>query len=153
MSATPPSQLPRPLRLWPGVIAALVIVIGIVVVPALAPSFGSYTFFAGIAASVAAVLWWLFFSRAPWLERLGVVAAMAVAVYVVSFFVHRSIENGMMGLMLYRAGSERRRSTCRSNDDEASDIRTCRIICTFDGGDRSTRMARIPRTATGQRDP
>ena len=82
-------------------IAALVIVIGIVVVPALAPSFGSYTFFAGIAASVAAVLWWLFFSRAPWLERLGVVAAMAVAVYVVSFFVHRSIENGMMGLMLY----------------------------------------------------
>jgi outer membrane protein assembly factor BamB len=47
------------------------------------------------------VVWWLFFSRAPWSERLGAIAVMVVAVAATSLVVHPSISNGMMGMMLY----------------------------------------------------
>ena len=47
------------------------------------------------------VIWWLFFSRAPWLERLGAIALMVVAVAATSLFVHESVANGMMGFMLF----------------------------------------------------
>ena len=53
-----------------------------------------------MAGAALIVLWWLFFSRAPWSERLGVVALMAVAVYLSMFIVHPSIRGGMMGMMV-----------------------------------------------------
>ena len=36
-------------------------------------------------------LWWLFFSRAPWSERLGAIVLMVVAVFATQPFVHESI--------------------------------------------------------------
>ena len=45
----------------------------------------------------AIVVWWLFFSRAPWSERLGAVILMAVALFATSRLVHASIAGGMMG--------------------------------------------------------
>ena len=47
------------------------------------------------------ILWWLFFSRAAWSERLGAIVLMVVAVAVTSRLVHESIANGMMGFMLF----------------------------------------------------
>jgi outer membrane protein assembly factor BamB len=82
------------------VIAALIIVAGLYVIPFLMPSISMYGFFASLLASALIAVWWLFFSRAPWIERIGVVVLMVAAVYVTSFLVHRSIENGMMGMML-----------------------------------------------------
>jgi outer membrane protein assembly factor BamB len=49
---------------------------------------------------VAIIVWWLFFSRAPWPDRIGAIVLMAVAVAVTRFVVHKSIANGMMGMML-----------------------------------------------------
>src|SRR5262245_32517721 len=90
----------RPLRLWPGVIAVtlqwllcfslrfipseaiMVIVIGL------------------LACSLAVLVWWLFFSRASWAERLGAIALMVVSVIATKRVVHPSIAGGMMGMML-----------------------------------------------------
>jgi outer membrane protein assembly factor BamB len=45
-------------------------------------------------------VWWLFFSRAPWIERAGAIVLMIVALLATSRLVHKSIANGMMGMML-----------------------------------------------------
>ena len=98
---------PKPLRLWPGVVLALLVVLVRIVVPTLAPgamlfgaSVGMLAVLGGIIGGLAIVVWWLFFSRARWLERLGAIVLMIVAVWATSRLVHPSIANGMMGMML-----------------------------------------------------
>ena len=55
----------------------------------------------GMAGALLIALWWLLFSRAPWLERLGAIAVMAAALFATRFILHPSIAGGMMGFMLY----------------------------------------------------
>jgi outer membrane protein assembly factor BamB len=43
----------------------------------------------------------VFFSRAPWLERIGAIFLMVAAVIVTKLVVHESIAGASMGLMLY----------------------------------------------------
>jgi outer membrane protein assembly factor BamB len=97
----------KPLRLWPGVILAVLVLLFRVVIPTLAPNLmlfgmavGVLAFLGGIFGGFAVLLWWLLFSRAPWAERLGALALMIVAVPMTLRFVHPSIANGMMGMML-----------------------------------------------------
>jgi outer membrane protein assembly factor BamB len=45
-------------------------------------------------------VWWLFFSRAPWSERVGAIVLMVGGVAATSQVVHESIANGMQGMML-----------------------------------------------------
>jgi outer membrane protein assembly factor BamB len=54
----------------------------------------------GVLLAVAIVLWWLLFSRAPWLERLAAVVLMIGGVFVTRLIVHESIRGGHMGMML-----------------------------------------------------
>ncbi len=54
----------------------------------------------GMLSGVATVVWWLFFSRAPWSERLGAIILMIAALFATSRIVHESIAGGMMGMML-----------------------------------------------------
>ncbi len=91
----------KPLRLWPGV--ALVVVQWLLwfVVPVVAPEAGFVGMLGGIAGGLAIVLWWLFFSRAPWSERVGAVLLMVVAVVATKLFVHESIAKVGMGMLLY----------------------------------------------------
>jgi outer membrane protein assembly factor BamB len=84
-----------PLRVWPATVLA-----GLLAIRYLVPLPIVVAFFGALGASLAVLLWWLFFSRAPWLERLGVVALMIASVYGVSFLVDRSIANGFQGYML-----------------------------------------------------
>ena len=89
----------KSLRLWPGVTIAVLVLLVRFVMPLV--SSGTLVESLGTMAGAALiVLWWLFFSRAPWSERLGAVALMAVAVYLSMFIVHPSIRGGMMGMML-----------------------------------------------------
>ena len=69
--------------------------------PIIVPEQAGAAMLAGVVGALAVVIWWLFFSRAPWLERLGAIVLMIVAVAVTSRLVHESIANGMMGFMLY----------------------------------------------------
>jgi outer membrane protein assembly factor BamB len=90
----------QPLRVWPGVIAVALQWLIWYGVPAVAPEAFMVVMIGGLACSLAVLVWWLFFSRAPWAERLGAVALMVVSVVATKRVVHPSIAGGMMGMML-----------------------------------------------------
>jgi outer membrane protein assembly factor BamB len=48
---------------------------------------------------LAVVVWWAFFSRAPWSERLGAIVLMIVALVATSRIIHVSIATGGMGML------------------------------------------------------
>ncbi len=92
--------LRKPLRLWPGVAAVVLQWLLWFVVPIVAPEAAMGAFLGAIVCALAIVAWWLFFSRAPWAERVGAIVLMIIAVIVTKRVVHPSIANGMMGMML-----------------------------------------------------
>jgi outer membrane protein assembly factor BamB len=71
------------------------------VVPAVVPAWTLAGLLAAAIFSAAVLAWWLFFSRVPWVERVGAIAMMVAAVGATSLLVHPSIANGFMGMMLY----------------------------------------------------
>jgi outer membrane protein assembly factor BamB len=46
-------------------------------------------------------LWWVFFSRAPWVERLGAIVLMAVALALARRILDPSIATGAMGILYF----------------------------------------------------
>jgi outer membrane protein assembly factor BamB len=96
----------KPLRLWPGVVIVTLLCVMRFVLPAVAPGgqlFGVdaelLAVVSGPVGALAIVLWWLFFSRAHWSERLGAIVVMIVAIVAIRPITHKSIQNGMMGMM------------------------------------------------------
>ncbi|MBL9188942.1 MAG: PQQ-like beta-propeller repeat protein [Opitutaceae bacterium] len=98
--SSPVPALPRPLRLWPGVALALAQVALWVAGPLVFPTDGIVVLLGGAGCGLLIGLWWLFFSRAPWLDRLGAITFAVLLVIVARPLIHPSIGNGMMGLML-----------------------------------------------------
>jgi outer membrane protein assembly factor BamB len=94
------SALRKPLRLWPGVALAALLVLVRYTLPVVAPATSDIAVLAGLLGGFLIVLWWAFFSRAPWSERGLVLLIMAVAIAATLQLVHRSIRGGMMGMML-----------------------------------------------------
>ena len=95
-------ETPRKLlRVWPGVLVAVIVVLLRFVVPLVVPGTTIYGIMAGLIGGVAILLWWMFFSRAPWLERVGAVLLMVIATLATYFLVHPSIAGGMMGRMVF----------------------------------------------------
>jgi outer membrane protein assembly factor BamB len=68
-------------------------------VPLVFPQFGGTAIIAGLVGGLIVVLWWLFFSRAVWVERLTAIVLMVAAVAAVGPLLHHSIASGMMGFM------------------------------------------------------
>ena len=97
---TPPSP-PLPLRLWPGVLIVALQWLARFVVPVLVPAAMPYGVLAGLVGSVAAIVWWVFFSRARWSDRLGFLVVIAAGILGTWRIVHPSIAGGMMGLMFF----------------------------------------------------
>ena len=91
----------KPIRLWPGVVIVILLCLIRFVVPAVVPGAHVLGMLGGLAGGVLVILWWVFFSRAPWLERLGAVALIAVAMVATRRILHESIASGMMGMMFY----------------------------------------------------
>ena len=98
----------KPLRLWPGVVIAIVLVLARYVVPPIAPDAEVFSIplpalgvFVAVVCTAVIILWWLLFSRAPWVERLGAIILMIAAVAATRLIVHESISGGMMGFLLY----------------------------------------------------
>jgi outer membrane protein assembly factor BamB len=85
--------------MWPGVVAAVLLCASWFVAP-LFPGGAPFAVIGGMLFAVAIVLWWLFFSRAPWSERIGAILLMVVAIALGKQVVHASVQNGMMGMML-----------------------------------------------------
>ncbi|MEK7832891.1 MAG: PQQ-binding-like beta-propeller repeat protein [Acidobacteriota bacterium] len=55
----------------------------------------------GLTCGLAVLVWWLFFSRAPWVERVGAVVLAVVALVATKRLVHESIAGGGMGMLIY----------------------------------------------------
>jgi hypothetical protein len=98
----------RALRLWPGIALGITLILLTYVAPQLAPDaeilgmpFGFLGVLSGLVCAVAIVLWWLLFSRAPWMERLAAPALVVVGIIVTRLFVHESIAGAGMGMLFY----------------------------------------------------
>ena len=90
----------KPLRLWPGVAAAVLLVLLRFVLPVVFPGTAMLAVLGALAAAVLIVVWWVFFSQAPWSERVAAVVLMIAGLFATSRIVHESIRGGMMGMML-----------------------------------------------------
>lgn len=98
----------KPLRLWPGVAIAIALALvryGLLLVAPDAEVFSMplaiIAVLGGVVGVVAIIVWWLFFSRAPWVERVGAIILMIVAVLALRLIVHESIVGAHMGMSLY----------------------------------------------------
>jgi outer membrane protein assembly factor BamB len=101
-TGTPTPRKGRPpLRLWPGITLAILLLVGRFGLPLIAPTAAMYGIMGGLAASLLIVLWWLLFSRAPWAERLGAIASLVLAVAAAPAILDESIRNGAMGMLFY----------------------------------------------------
>ena len=88
----------KPLRLWPGIAAALVVLVGLAL-PFTIPDAAIVGLIAGIVGALAIVLWWVFFSRVPWAERVGAIALAVAAGYATWPFLDKSIAGAGMGML------------------------------------------------------
>ncbi|MCB0312136.1 MAG: hypothetical protein KDH84_02555, partial [Calditrichaeota bacterium] len=90
----------KSLRLWPGILIVIVQWLARYGLPAVMPDETGTAVLIGVAGGLAIIIWWVFFSRAPWLERLGAIALMVVAMIATSQVVHESIATGAQGMLL-----------------------------------------------------
>ena len=90
----------KPLRVWPGVAIVVVQWVMRFLLPPFFPETMVYGAIAGLAGGLAILLWWLFFSRAPWVERIGAVVLIVAAMLVTKRVAHESISTGAMGMLL-----------------------------------------------------
>lgn len=91
----------KPLRLLPGITIVVIQWLLWYVFPALIPV--DTVMIVGVGGSLicglAIVVWWSFFSRARWFDRLGALILMAGSLYGVSSLLDISISTSNMGLM------------------------------------------------------
>jgi outer membrane protein assembly factor BamB len=91
----------KPLRVWPGVVLAALVLLLRYGLPLVSSDRTQLAVLAGLAGGPLIILWWLLFSRAPWLERLGALAVMAGVLFATRLVVHESIAEGAMGFLFY----------------------------------------------------
>jgi outer membrane protein assembly factor BamB len=91
----------KPLRVWPGLVIVAIVLFLRFVLPPIWPEGLFIGVMAGLAGAPLILIWWLFFSRAPWKERIGAVLLMVVTVLITYRFVHVSIAKGAMGMLFY----------------------------------------------------
>ncbi|HUE05316.1 MAG TPA: PQQ-binding-like beta-propeller repeat protein [Bryobacteraceae bacterium] len=95
------SSARKPLRLWPGVAIVILQWFLWFVLPTVDPGATLVSVLGGFACGVVIALWWLFLSRAAWIERLGALALIAVGMLATKRLVDVSIATGAQGLLLY----------------------------------------------------
>ncbi len=92
----------KPLRLWPGVVIAIVQLLVMIGAPLLAPDDGALIgMLGGVVGALLIAMWWLLFSRARWSERVGAIVLMVVAVFATRSVAHTSMVGAGQGMMLF----------------------------------------------------
>jgi outer membrane protein assembly factor BamB len=89
----------KALRLWPGVAIVIVQWLARFVVPVVVPEAMPFGVIGGVIGGLAIVLWWVFFSRAAWLDRISAVVLMIVTLFGTSRILDKSIVTGAMGML------------------------------------------------------
>ena len=93
--------LQMPLRLWPGVVAVVLLFLVRFGVPIVAPEAAGTAVMGGLVGGLAVFVWWTFFSRAPRFERWGAVPLMVVAMVVTRSLLDESVATAGMGMLFY----------------------------------------------------
>src|SRR5262245_53285223 len=104
MSQTSHDTVPgrRPLRLWPGVAIVIVQLALQFILPLVAPDAAMLGVLGGALGCVLVFfVWWLFFSRAAWIERLGALLLVVAAMALTKPLLDKSIATGAMGMLFF----------------------------------------------------
>ncbi len=96
-----PSAWNTPLTLRAGVAIVLVQWLARFGLPIVAPEAMPVGVMAGMGGGVAVAVWWTFFSRAPWAERLGALGLMIAALLGAPLLLHESVATGAMGGLFF----------------------------------------------------
>jgi outer membrane protein assembly factor BamB len=99
VNAIPDGVPVRPLRLWPGVALAALLLVAKLIAPMVTQEATPIGVIAGPLIGLAIGIWWAFFSRVPHAERWGALLVIALAMVVTPRLLHVSIATGMMGYM------------------------------------------------------
>src|SRR5262249_25910303 len=101
-TSSPISAMQRPLLLWPGVIIVAALWALFEMLPRLELESRQFLFFfkwGAMGLIGAFVVWWLFLSRTPWLDRIGALLLCLPAGAAIWPFTHISV--GRYGALLY----------------------------------------------------
>jgi outer membrane protein assembly factor BamB len=93
IARTSEQNLRKPLRLWPGVVTVVLLLVARFGVKAVVPGFKGFALGMqwALGFAVAVVLWWAFFSRARWLDRVGAIVLMIVGLAAAWYLRHESM--------------------------------------------------------------
>jgi outer membrane protein assembly factor BamB len=91
----------KPLRLWPALVIVGIQIAGVALAPVLAEDPMLLGIGTVVGGAVLIVLWWLLFSRAPWLERIGALALMVPLALLTKRVADISIAGAGQGFLVY----------------------------------------------------
>lgn len=89
------------LRLWPAVVLVALQWLAFFLLPIAFPAAKLYFVLAALACGPLLLVWWLFFSRAPWSDRLAALVVMIVGIVATPYVLHPSVREGNVGLQFY----------------------------------------------------
>jgi len=89
----------KPVRLWPGIVAAILIILVKIFAPLIVPDAMPIALLGGALFGLLIIIWWAFFSRAPRLERWSAVGVIIIAIIATRPLLHQSIARGGMGML------------------------------------------------------
>lgn len=92
-------NLNNSLRLWPGMVIVILQWSFRFVIPAIFPGVTQIGIMIGVLSFLPVIVWWLFFSKAPKLERWTAIPVMLISLFLSARFLDKSIATSMMGLM------------------------------------------------------
>ena len=91
----------KPLRLWPALVIIGIQIAGVALAPVLSEDPMLVGIGAVVGGAVLIVLWWLIFSRALWLERIGALVLMVLLALVTKRVADISIAGAGQGFLVY----------------------------------------------------
>ena len=91
----------RQIRLWPGVVTVVLQWLARFVLPVVVPAAAIFGVLSGVVGGVVVLAWWVFFSRAPRVERWGAAVLMPLALVVTSRVLDPSIATAGMGMLFF----------------------------------------------------
>jgi len=93
------------LRLWPGFVLVALMWAARYGGPVVLPEWSMQAVLGALLCSVLILLWWLLFSRARWMDRIGAIILLLAFLLLTPRILDKSIVGGMMGgmFLLYAA--------------------------------------------------
>jgi outer membrane protein assembly factor BamB len=89
------------LRVWPGVVAVTLQWLVRFGLPKVVPSAFGIAILGELVGALAIVVWWAFFSRARWFERLGALVLMIAGLAATRPILHPSVLLAGMGMLFF----------------------------------------------------